>query len=263
MLGNTVTEAEIIQVPEVPYTDTFHPVHHREVISAMRNSVQNVGLEIVNSEYTLAREGMQFFGVWDLSHRNADMCWSLGIRNSMDKSLALGIVAGTRVFVCSNLAFSGKYLEFRKHTKGLDIEELEYMAFKAMRKMIKKLTEFQTWHESLTNYTLPEIDAKALLVNAMAGGVFPPSKFARFEQLYFGGECEPSLLGFHEACTNVLRDTNLRVMPKRNLILNNIINDYISGSKEERVSSALGDFFENRATSAITKQSASIISSSQ
>jgi hypothetical protein len=246
------TEAEIIQVPEVAFTDTFHPVHHREIISAMRNSVQNVGLEIVNSEYTLTREGMQFFGVWDLSHRNSDMCWSLGLRNSMDKSLALGIVAGTRVFVCSNLAFSGEYIEFRKHTKGLDIEELEYMAFKAMRKMIKKLTDFQTWHESLANYTLTETNAKALLVNAMACGVFPPSKFARFDELYFGRECEPSLLGFHEACTNVLRDANIRVMPKRNLILNNIINHYISGPKEEQQVSALGDFYEHRATSAIT-----------
>lgn len=252
MSGNTFTEAEIIQVPEVPFTDTFHPIHHREIISAMRNSVQNVGLEIVNSEYTLTREGMQFFGVWDLSHRNSDMCWSLGLRNSMDKSLALGIVAGTRVFVCSNLAFSGEYIEFRKHTKGLDIEELEYMAFKAMRKMVKKLTDFQTWHESLANYTLTETNAKALLVNAMAGGVFPPSKFARFDELYFGGKCQPSLLGFHEACTNVLRDTNLRVMPKRNLLLNGIINRYIRGPKEEQQVSALGDFFESRATSAIT-----------
>lgn len=251
MLGNTFTEAEIIQVPEVPFTDTFHPIHHREIISAMRNSVQNVGLEIVNSEYTLTREGMQFFGVWDLSHRNADMCWSLGIRNSMDKSLALGIVAGTRVFVCSNLAFSGEYIEFRKHTKGLDTEELEYMAFKAMRKMVKKLTDFQTWHESLANYTLTETNAKALLVNAMACGVFPPSKFARFDELYFRGECEPSLWGFHEACTNVLRDTNLRVMPKRNLLLNGIINRYISGPKEEQQVSALGDFYEHRAASAI------------
>ena len=252
MLGNTFTEAEIIQVPEVAFTDTFHPIHHKEIISAMRNSVHNVGLEIVNAEYTLAREGLQFFGVWDLSHRNADMCWSLGLRNSMDKSLALGITAGTRVFVCSNLAFSGEYIEFRKHTKGLDIEELEYMAFKAMRKMVKKLTEFQAWHESLTSYTLTETDAKALLVNAMAGGVFPPSKFARFDELYFGGG-SPSLLGFHEACTNVMRDTNLRVMPKRNLVLNNIINHYINRPKEQQVS-ALGDFFENRATSAITKQ---------
>lgn len=263
MLGNTFTEAEITQIPEVVFTDTFHPVHHREVISAMRNSVQNVGLEIVNAEYTIAKEGMQFFGVWDLSNKNADMCWSLGIRNSMDKSLALGVVAGTRVFVCSNLAFSGEYVEFRKHTKGLDNDELEYIAFKAMRKMVKKLTEFQTWHESLGNYTLTETDAKALLVNAMASGVFPPSKFARFDQLYFGGECEPSLLGFHEATTNVLRGTNLRVMPKRNLILNNIINHYISGPKEEPQVSALGDFYESRAASAITKQTATIINPSQ
>jgi hypothetical protein len=35
--------------------------------------------------------------------------FSIGIRNSHDKSLRLGLTAGLRVFVCSNMAFSGEF----------------------------------------------------------------------------------------------------------------------------------------------------------
>jgi len=35
--------------------------------------------------------------------------FSIGIRNSNDKSIRLGLTAGLRVFVCSNMAFSGDF----------------------------------------------------------------------------------------------------------------------------------------------------------
>ena len=35
---NRVSEAEVIAVPEVDWTDTFHPIHHKLVISALRTS---------------------------------------------------------------------------------------------------------------------------------------------------------------------------------------------------------------------------------
>lgn len=62
--------------------------------------------------------------------------------------MATGITAGTRVFVCDNLAFSGEFVEFRKHTKGLVYDELEFMAYRAMKKMVANLTRFQAQHEA-------------------------------------------------------------------------------------------------------------------
>ncbi|MBZ5492139.1 MAG: hypothetical protein LAO76_14505 [Acidobacteriia bacterium] len=35
--------------------------------------------------------------------------FSIGIRDSHDKSIRLGLTAGLRVFVCSNMAFSGDF----------------------------------------------------------------------------------------------------------------------------------------------------------
>lgn len=244
--NNRVTEAEIMQVPEVQFTKTFRPVHHKQVIDAIRTGINAVGLEIVDTEYVLAREGMQMFGVWNLATGNDELCWSVGIRNSMDKSMALGITAGTRVFVCENLAFDGEFVALRKHTKGLTLEELEFMAYKAIRCLVARLTKFQAWHEGLKTYELRNADAKILLVELIRQNVIPASWFSRFYGLFFRGAYEHTLWGFHETTTNVLKDANLLTLPKKNRLLNAILNQHIEDMQAE-LSSSLGDFYENRA----------------
>lgn len=243
--SNRVFEAEVIQVPAVPYTRTFHPIHHKQVIDAIRSGIVATGLEIMDTNYVLANNGMRMFGVWDLSGGSDELCWSIGLRNSMDKSMALGITAGTRVFVCENLCFDGEFVELRRHTKGLDYDELEFLAYRTMKKMVGRLTKFQAWHEGLKNYSLSEDDAKLLLVEIMTNSVMPPSKFARFHELYFGGVYDHTLWGFHETITDVLRDSNLMTLPKKNHEMNQILNQHIDLIAEDRPS-PLGDFYEQR-----------------
>lgn len=248
---NKTTEEEVIQVPAVPFTNTFHPVHHHQVIEAMKSGVRAIGLEIVKTEYVLARNGLKMFGVWDLATDNQEMCWSLGIRNSMDKSMALGITAGTRVFVCENLAFDGEFVEFRRHTRGLNYDDLEFLAYRAMKKMVNKLTRFQSWHEGLKKYPLEVKDAQVLLVEMMTNLVFPITRFPRFCELYFGGTYDPNLWGIHEATTDILRGTSLLALPQKNRALNRIINQFIEDRHIDPPSN-LGHFFEQRALYHVT-----------
>ena len=71
-------------------------------------------------------------------------------------------MAGTKVFVCENLSFTGDFAEFRWHTKGLNVEDMEFLAYRAMKKMAGTLTRFQAWHEGLYQIELSEQDAKIL-----------------------------------------------------------------------------------------------------
>ena len=68
--SNRVTEAEVIHVPAVPFTKSFHPVHPRQVLDAIRSGVVATGLEIVKTEYVLANNGNRMFGIWDLNGGN-------------------------------------------------------------------------------------------------------------------------------------------------------------------------------------------------
>jgi hypothetical protein len=245
LLGNRVAEAEVMAVPDVPFTKTFHPIHHRDVIRSVQDSIQAIGMEIINAEYVLAQDGQRMFGVYDLSQGTNELSWSIGIRNSMNKSMSLGITAGTRVFVCSNLCFSGEFLAFRRHTSGLTLDELAFLAYRSMKQVIPMLRTFQHWHEGLRNYALPEVDAKILLVEIMTNSVIPPSKFAKFNELY-GRVYDESLWGFHESVTDVLKTSNLLTLPKKNKLLNQIIDNYVD-SLESVGHSSLGDFYEHRA----------------
>jgi len=245
--NNRATEAEIMAVNEVSFTRTFRPVHHQLVIEAVRTGINAVGLEIVKTEYVLAgKDGMRMFGVWDLDSGNDELCWSIGIRNSMDKSMALGICAGTRVFVCENLAFDGEFVALRKHTKGLTLDELEFMAYRAIRCLVGRLTKFQAWHEGLKAYELRDADAKILLVELINQNVIPASWFPRFYDLYFSAAYDNTLWTFHEMATNLLRDSNLLTLPKKNRLLNAILNQHIEDMQAE-LPSTLGDFYESRA----------------
>jgi len=47
----------------------------------------------------------------------SDYAWIVGLRNSHDKTYPAGLVAGSKVFVCDNLCFSGEVRLSRKHTR--------------------------------------------------------------------------------------------------------------------------------------------------
>jgi len=245
MGSNFVTEAEVIAVPDVPWTKSFHPIPHKDFVKVMEEAVTAVGIGITEKQYILNNNGMKMFSVWQLDQGDSAMKWSIGLRNSTDKSLSLGIVAGSTVLVCSNLAFSGEFLAFRKHTSGLDIDTLAFMAFRAVRQMIPRLKQFQLWHHGLRNYSLADVDMKILLVKIMTDSVIPASKFHSFNELYHN-VYDNTLWGFHEACTDVLKGSNLLALPKKNLLLNRAINSYID-SLDTAHPSPLGDFYQQRA----------------
>ncbi len=244
--ANKVTESEVFNVPAVPFTKTFHPVHHRDLIQAVKEGIQAIGLEIVESQYVLAAEGARMFGVYSLSQRNSDLCWSIGIRNSMNKSMSLGITAGTKVFVCENLCFSGDFLAMRRHTCGLDVDELAFLAYKSVRAMIPRLKALEAWQLGLRNYALSDTHLKVLLVEIMTNNVIPASKFHHFTDLYTNVYRDNSLWNFHESATEVLRESNLMTLPQKNKILNQVIDNYIGSLSAANDVSSLGHFYQQR-----------------
>src|SRR5262249_50688669 len=66
----------------------------------------------------LDRNNARFFGTLELATTlAAGVSLAVGIRNSIDRSLSQGFVAGNRVFVCSNMAFRSDLLVSKKHTR--------------------------------------------------------------------------------------------------------------------------------------------------
>ena len=75
--------------------------------------------------HELFEEDGSLFFTMDLDTRFPGGNFTLGGRNSHDKTMALGITAGYRVFVCENGAFHGDYTPvIRKHTRNLDLYDV-------------------------------------------------------------------------------------------------------------------------------------------
>jgi hypothetical protein len=178
------------------------------------------------------------FGVWHLVHGlTQERGLSLGFRNSMDKSMVVGIVSGTKVFVCDNLAFSGDYLTFHKHTSGLTDKRLYDMAQTAVEGAVPKMIEFDGWQKALKEVTVSQEDRKLLTYDAMTEKVFAPGQFFNFqdalhEELRLIQYAQMSLWAFYGGVTRLMRGQSLFQVADRSKKLNQLITKYIGGRRE-------------------------------
>jgi hypothetical protein len=115
--GRLATLDELRACKTPPAEGRWHPVSHATVLDNVKETLHGAGYTIKSDRYGLARDDARFFGVLDLETPLAHgVGLSVGIRNSVDKSFPLGFCAGSRVFVCDNLAFRSELLVRRKHT---------------------------------------------------------------------------------------------------------------------------------------------------
>jgi hypothetical protein len=126
--GWEATKADLASVPVPDPTESYHPVPYGRFVEEVELHVPRFGLTIQSAQYALTRG--QMFGVLTCTngHNARDYALAIGLRNSYDRSLSVGLVAGTRVFCCDNLAFSGEVQMHRKHTANVfrDLPDLIY-----------------------------------------------------------------------------------------------------------------------------------------
>jgi len=102
------TFAEVAQVAVPESTSTYKPVSYADAIDFMKDTALDaLGLDIKSESYGLNKAGDQLFARITLDTGDDDQGLSIGLRQSYNKSLALGVAVGSNVFVCDNLCFSG------------------------------------------------------------------------------------------------------------------------------------------------------------
>lgn len=123
--GKFVSRDEVARIDTPCSTDTWRPVPHIDVIEAVTKVVRAHDWKIDGEKFGLAREGQKMFGVMEIA-RSSSPEWHrcIDIRNSHDKSFAVGLSAGIVVCVCTNMAFGGTTVIKRRHTSGIDLAEL-------------------------------------------------------------------------------------------------------------------------------------------
>jgi hypothetical protein len=160
-------------------------VPHHEVVNALVETLGFRHIGVVKDQYAVSRDGMKLFGTMELETTSHGVRFALGIRNSHDKSLSLGITVGYKVLVCDNLAFWGDFTPvMRKHTKGFELlPALAYGIDLMQRNWEPMVTDISRWQDS----QLSDVAARLLIYEAfIEGAVDLPRHLARpVHQAYF------------------------------------------------------------------------------
>ena len=172
--GKFVSRDEVARTDTPCSTDTWRPVPHIDVIEAVTNVIKAHDWNIEGEKFGLACEGQRLFGVMEISSSSSPE-WHrcIGIRNSHDKSFAVGLSAGIVVCVCTNLAFGGTTVVKRRHTSGIVLAEL---IDRAVASLEDDFLTVETVSEELKDtYLKNDDEARSCIVRAAELGVINSS----------------------------------------------------------------------------------------
>jgi hypothetical protein len=205
-----VTRAELMTIPPPPGTPTWKPIAHADLVQAIDRQLLVRGITIEREQFAVQRHGARLFGVLDLAlERTAETCAAMGIRTANDRSMALEIAVGVKVFVCDNLCFSGDLIAFRrKHTAKFD---LNADISRAIDRYQGHLLTLQRQVAALRDAPLTDAEAKVTIFEAFCHEILPLRYFPVVAAHYFtpppalAGLLSRTRWGLHNAFTAAIR----------------------------------------------------------
>ena len=185
-----ISRAELATLPVPASTDTFKPIPHSEVVNALVETLGFRHIGVVRDEYAATPDGMKMFGVMDLEAGFTGCRFSLGLRNSNDKSMRLALTVGYRTFVCDNLAFHGDFTPvLAKHSKHFSL--IDSIAI-GVERMQRNFEPMQKQVEAWRGAQITDDSAKLIIYRAFVeGDLDVPHRLARdVHQSYFEPQYE-------------------------------------------------------------------------
>jgi hypothetical protein len=114
---NQVSRSTVYSVKAPEHTRSHKPVGYQQAIEVLETQIERSGMAIESENFGLNKAGDQMFARFGIDSGETDRQLSIGLRQSYNKTLALGVVAGANVFVCDNLMFQGSdFRVMRKNT---------------------------------------------------------------------------------------------------------------------------------------------------
>jgi hypothetical protein len=126
-----IAEEKLDIFPAPPATESYAPVSHYELVNLLRETLAKHGVSVTTTEFGIQKgkvngetdKGARLFGLFRTNVNEGEsgdalsLCY--GLRNSYDKTMSVGFVAGSGVFVCDNLSITGEISVIHKHTPGV------------------------------------------------------------------------------------------------------------------------------------------------
>jgi len=232
--GSTPCELPDIQRASTPsHTDTHYPIKHDHLLGLVEDTLTDQGLDIVKKRYGLGHKGHNMFATFEIEKAgagedNGTFRNIVGIRNSHIKHFSAGLVAGSRVFVCDNLAFSGEIKCNRKHTRNI-LKDLPNIVNYMVGQLNDKWLHQEIRYEAYSATELEQTQADQLMGLAFRKQCLPGSKFQKVLQEWekpSHDEFEPrNAWSMFNAFTEVQKSSPSTIQD-RSILLHNTFNSF-------------------------------------
>lgn len=225
-------------------SESYTPIPHGVLAELAESQFVSNNLVVKNQVHGLYKEGQRYFGLYELTIAELpDMALAIGLRNGYDGMIPAGVVLGTSVFVCDNLAFHGEEKIARRHT-GKIMEDLPQMVKEAMTTLMAKK---QGIVDRVAAYRKFEIDNAAandlILRAAIEFDIVPVTRAPKVWKQWMAPNHpefrERTLWSLHNAFTEVMKYANTEDVVRQSAALHNLLDNVVKGIRLPIEGSAL------------------------
>ena len=126
-----VSRDDLATIEAPAATATWKPIKHSVLVDGIHEEVTRRDIGVTFEQYAVQRNSHMLFGVMVLNWLdNDEFAAALAFRHANDRTEALRMYAGVRVFACDNMALSGDEIILRKkHTAGFSLDQALPEAF--------------------------------------------------------------------------------------------------------------------------------------
>jgi hypothetical protein len=183
--SSKITRDELKLIPTPEASATHKPIPHNQIVEALVEGLSFRHISAIREEYAVSNDGMKMFGVLDLETTFDGCRFSVGIRNSNDKSMRLAVTVGYRVLVCDNMAFHGDFTPvLAKHSKHFSLVDVLSIGIDRIQRNFEPMKkQVEAWKATRVS----DESAKLVIYRAFVQGELdvPKHLARRVHDLYF------------------------------------------------------------------------------
>jgi hypothetical protein len=188
--SSKITREELKLIPTPEASPTHQPIPHNQIVEALVEGLSFRHISAIREEYAVSSDGMKMFGVLDLETTFDGCRFSVGIRNSNDKSMRLAVTVGYRVLVCDNMAFHGDFTPvLAKHSKHFSLVDVLSIGIDRIQRNFEPMKkQVEAWKGTRVS----DESAKLVIYRAFVQGELdvPKHLARRVHDLYFNPQVE-------------------------------------------------------------------------
>ncbi len=242
--GANQVERQALNAVQMPAsTDTYAPLAYADFVDTVEDRLGDIGFRFGETAFAVnyrrtRRDGAllpedptqsKFFGIAELlSNNNSDVnALVVGLRSSLDQSLAPSVAFGSQVFVCDNLSFTGEVIIKRKQTSYCR-RDITTMITDAVGKVSVMREHQEMRFEHYQTAQLRGHKPDALITELYRRGVVNASRMGKVIEEWdepshdFGGRTAWRMFN---AVTEALKGAPVFEMPKRTIELQNLMDE--------------------------------------